>query len=93
MYFDFLHVDKPIIFFVYDLEDCKRDRGLYFDFKKTMPGPKACTLRDLIEKIEAIILKREDTYKIKRRKIRELMFDKEAGSACERLYNLISQII
>jgi len=93
IYFDFLHLDRPIIFFVYDLESYKNERGFYFDFEKMTPGPKARTLKELIEKIEEIILKGEDAYKIKRRKIRELMFDKEAGSACERLYNLISQII
>ena len=93
IYFDFLHLDRPIIFFVYDLESYKNERGFYFDFEKMTPGPKARTLKELIEKIEEIILKGEDAYKIKRRKIRELMFDKEAGNACERLYNLISQII
>ncbi len=37
--FEFSLLGKPIIFFMYDLKDYKRDRGIWKEFEKDIPGP------------------------------------------------------
>ena len=50
---EFAILDKPIIFFVYDLENyLKTERGFYYDFKKTVPGKLVYNSDDLISAIE-----------------------------------------
>lgn len=46
-------LNRPIIFFTYDLEDyLANERGFYYDFKKTVPGPIVHTSDELIGAIE-----------------------------------------
>lgn len=46
-------LNKPIIFFTYDFEDyISHERGFYYDFKKTVPGPIVYTSDELINVIE-----------------------------------------
>ena len=45
-------LDKPIIFFVYDYDYyLKDDRGFYFDFESTVPGPIVFTCGELVKVI------------------------------------------
>jgi CDP-glycerol glycerophosphotransferase (TagB/SpsB family) len=46
--FDFMLLDKPLIFFIPDLEEYQQfSRSLYFEFDAVTPGPKAHTLDEL----------------------------------------------
>lgn len=46
--FDFGHLKKPMIFFAYDYEDYINDvRGVYLDYKETVPGPIVRTSSEL----------------------------------------------
>ena len=46
-------LNRPIIFFTYDLEYyLANERGFYYDFKKSVPGPIAYTSDELIKIIE-----------------------------------------
>lgn len=48
VFFDFLHADRPIVFFAYDLEQYQeRDRSMYFDYSSTVPGPICRSQADL----------------------------------------------
>lgn len=89
VYFDFLLLDRSIIFYPYDLEYFRNeDRGLNFDYNEFTPGPKAYNLIQL----KKIILKTieinkngmEDIYKIRRnklnKKINNISIDKMSGS-------------
>lgn len=53
IYFDFLVLDKPIIFFPYDLETYKKEQGFMFDYDKMTPGDKVFSVKELIEAIES----------------------------------------
>ena len=45
-------LNRPIIFFTYDLDNyLDSERGFYYDFKETVPGPVALDMDDLIEDI------------------------------------------
>jgi len=43
IYFDYLCLKRPIIFFVYDREEYERTRGLYFSLDTFVPGPLCYT--------------------------------------------------
>ena len=46
IFFDFLPTGKPIIYYIFDLEDYTRDRGMYFNIEE-MPGYKCKDLDSL----------------------------------------------
>ncbi|MHC0552895.1 CDP-glycerol glycerophosphotransferase family protein [Salinicoccus sp. CNSTN-B1] len=50
--FEFSMLKRPMIFFAYDLKQYERTRGIWFDFKETMPGPVVQTTDGLIRQIE-----------------------------------------
>ena len=44
IFFDYLLLDRPLVFYPYDLEAYRtRSRGLYDDYHHVTPGPKAST--------------------------------------------------
>jgi CDP-glycerol glycerophosphotransferase (TagB/SpsB family) len=48
IYFDFLLLDRPIVFYAFDLEEyTRRDRPLYDAYEEAAPGPKATTMDEL----------------------------------------------
>lgn len=50
---EFCALDKPTVFFTYDLDNyLSHERGFYYDFKKTVPGPIVYTTEELIDVIE-----------------------------------------
>ncbi|HWL13284.1 MAG TPA: CDP-glycerol glycerophosphotransferase family protein, partial [Ureibacillus sp.] len=52
VFFDFANLKRPMIFFVYDIEDYRdRLRGFYFDFEEKAPGPLVKTTEDVIASI------------------------------------------
>lgn len=62
VYFDFLLLDRPVIFTPFDLaEYLNEDRELYYDYESVTPGPKA---RNWME-VEALLREaaQGDTYK------------------------------
>lgn len=46
--FEFSLFERPMAFFVYDLEEYVDNRGLYYDFEEITPGPLCRTTQDLI---------------------------------------------
>lgn len=76
VYFDFLYLDRDIIFYPYDLEYYKNsDRGIIFDYEEMTPGDKVFNLDELKENLKIKNIKR-DSYKEKRKKIKEVCFEK-----------------
>lgn len=86
IYFDFLLLDRPIIFYAYDLEDyISKNRELLFDFEEMTPGKTVTNENDLYSAFETIVVKKEDTYSEKRRRLKELSFTHCDGKSSERL--------
>lgn len=52
--FEYSLMERPMIFFVYDLEDYIDERGLYYDFDEITPGPLCRTNEEIIEYIQNI---------------------------------------
>lgn len=86
IYFDFLLLDKPIIFFPYDFEKyISKDRELYFNYNDFTPGMKANNFKELLKKIELTLTNKNDEYKEFRKRIKNLVFKYEDGNSSERL--------
>ncbi|MCJ7840628.1 CDP-glycerol glycerophosphotransferase family protein [Lederbergia sp. NSJ-179] len=50
--FEFSLLQRPMIFFAYDLEEYRRTRGFWEDYEKLVPGPIVQTTDELIAVIE-----------------------------------------
>lgn len=89
VFFDYANLRRPMIFFVYDLEDYRDNlRGFYFDFERKAPGPLVKTTEELIEEI--LRLEREGFTPTK---VTEAFYEKfcslEDGRASERVVNRV----
>ncbi|MGM9956146.1 MAG: CDP-glycerol glycerophosphotransferase family protein [Peribacillus sp.] len=49
--FEFSILQKPMIFFAYDLQEYEEERGFWEDYESSMPGPIVTTTEELLEKV------------------------------------------
>lgn len=92
MYFDFLFVNKPIVFFPYDYEKwVQSEGGVCLDYFAYSPGDKAQNQNEL----EQIILANlsNDKYKDERERIKKIMFENLKVSSCEVIAKEIGEIL
>lgn len=76
-YIDFLLMDKPQIFYCYDLgEYLREDRQMYFQYQDAIGGPLCKTYIEL-EKVLSEILKGNDNSKKQRDSALQLFYSKE----------------
>lgn len=55
VFFDFANLKRPMIFFVYDIEEYRdKLRGFYFDFEKNAPGLLTKSTDDIIAEVKRI---------------------------------------
>ncbi|WP_409302928.1 CDP-glycerol glycerophosphotransferase family protein [Peribacillus sp. SCS-155] len=50
--FEYSLLQKPMIFFAYDLEEYSKERGFWEDYKDSMPGPVVYTTADLLMELK-----------------------------------------
>jgi len=50
--FDYFILNKPVIYYTYDLEKYNEERGLYYDFDKYVYGDVAMNIKELIKSIK-----------------------------------------
>ncbi|OCA84650.1 bifunctional glycosyltransferase/CDP-glycerol:glycerophosphate glycerophosphotransferase [Bacillus sp. FJAT-27986] len=77
--FEYALLERPMIFFAYDLEDYLEDRGFYYEYKEFIPGP-------LAEKTEQVIsLIQQNSFNIQKVKaFKERFFEDFDGKASKR---------
>ena len=82
---EFAMLNKPIVFFTYDFESyMSNERGFYFDFKSTVPGPVVSDSNQLINVIE--------NYEFDKTKISEFamtQFDAIDGESSKRVVDFL----
>ncbi|WP_223806015.1 CDP-glycerol glycerophosphotransferase family protein [Ornithinibacillus gellani] len=55
VFFDYAILKRPILFFVYDLDDYRDDlRGFYFDFEQEAPGPLLQSTMEIIDTVQQL---------------------------------------
>ena len=87
IFFDYLLLDRPMIFFAYDLDAyLEKDRDMYFDYETITPGDK-CKNQDELERCLRHLLSNnlDDSYGGVRSKIRSLAHDHCDNQSCRRL--------
>ncbi|MDI9624718.1 MAG: CDP-glycerol glycerophosphotransferase family protein [Methanothermobacter sp.] len=89
VYFDFLLLDKPIIFVVPDLDEYKKRRGFVLEpFEFWTPGPKVQNFKEFLEELEKSI-KNPDYYREERMVINDLVNYYKDDKSSERIYKLV----
>ena len=88
IFFDYLMLDKEIIFIPYDYDNYVKHRELYFDYNEITPGIKYHSFKEFVDNIYRI--DRLD-YRIERERVKNLMIDDYCYDACEKTYNFIRE--
>jgi len=68
VYFDYLMLNRPIIFAPFDLKEYSSIRPFYWDYESVTPGPKARNWRELADLIEKVLS--QDRWRNERDKVR-----------------------
>ena len=91
IFFDYLYLNKPIIFFPYDYDKyIREDRSLKYDYNWVTPGPKCFHQKDLQLCIQKCLFDNEDDYKHKRKSIFDMSFSHKTGSASKHIIKNIN---
>lgn len=89
VYFDYLILDKPVLFVDTDLKNYSTDRGFLFDnYDFWTPGPKVEDLKDFIIETEKI-LSDQEYFKKERETINSLVNVYRDGNSCERILDIL----
>ncbi|MGD9627334.1 MAG: CDP-glycerol glycerophosphotransferase family protein [Methanobacteriales archaeon] len=89
IYFDFLLLDRPIIFIVPDLEEYRERRGFILEpFEFWTPGPKVKNFKKFLEELEKSI-KNPEYYREERKVINDLVNYYKDDKSAERIYKLV----
>ena len=83
---DYLVMDKPVLFFPYDLDDYrKKNRELQFDYDWITPGPKCMNQQELLAALADVARGGDLGFADKRREIARLAFARHDGESCARV--------
>ena len=90
--FDFLLLDKPIVYYPLDLEEYQRTcHGFYTDYKEYVAGPVAYREDELISELNEA-LNGVDEYREHRKILRDKMFKYQDGENCKRVTDWIRSL-
>jgi CDP-glycerol glycerophosphotransferase (TagB/SpsB family) len=94
VYFDYLYVNKPILFFCYDYEEWVRgEQGIILDYFTHSPGDKCYDFDELLKNILKNLQK--DDYKAQRKILFDKMFENQTSLASQcidtKLQRLLNQ--
>ena len=93
IYFDFLLLNRPLIFTPFDKEKyTEENREFYFKYESVTPGPKANNWSSVIEYIREY-LRNETFYKSEREKIRDRFHRYKDGNNSQRVYQVVLESI
>ena len=82
---EFAMLNKPVVFFTYDFDSyMTKERGFYFDFKSTVPGPIVYDSNQLINTI-----KNKDFSESKLSKFVKTQFDEIDGKSSQRVVDFL----
>jgi len=96
VFFDYLAVDRPIVFFAYDRATYTKRRGFYFAYESVTPGPIATDCDELraalAEALDAAA-GGSDPYVTARRRLRRRFCPVPPGTASRRVYEAVSRLV
>lgn len=85
---EFSLFERPLLFFVFDIEDYGDSRGLYYDYTELMPGPLCKTTEEMVDFIKNIDTRfnKQEVIDFKHKFVRSC-----DGHATERIIALIEE--
>ncbi|MCI8453774.1 MAG: glycosyltransferase [Lachnospiraceae bacterium] len=87
--FDYALLDKPMLFFTYDLEEYRDQlRGMYVDLEREAPGPLVQTTDEVVAEIRKIE-KGESVYQERARRFKEKFLGYECADSCRQVTDLV----
>jgi CDP-glycerol glycerophosphotransferase len=93
IFFDYLLLDKPIVFFPYDYEKyCSRDRSFLFDYEEYTPGAKCGDQETLFRTVLTELAAPSEVWARKRQELRARSFTALDGDASLRLWTEIESL-
>jgi CDP-glycerol glycerophosphotransferase (TagB/SpsB family) len=92
VFFDFLFLDRPIVFYVPDCERYLRERGFCLDFDAYTPGAKAKSFEQLLLALGDALMG-NDQFVRQRKEVRERVFDNVDGLSSERVIRCVMKIL
>jgi len=93
IYFDYLLLNRPIIFAPFDLKEySENERKFYFNYNEITPGPKATNWNEVLKYIKKFI-ENPDLYKIERYLVKKRIHKFYDGNSCKRVFHEITKII
>lgn len=90
IFFDYLLLDRPVVFYPYDMESYRAGRELLFDYDAMTPGPHAFDFEGLLKALEAT-LTGPDTFAAERKRVTGLVHDHRDGRSMARLWELLAK--
>jgi CDP-glycerol glycerophosphotransferase (TagB/SpsB family) len=93
IFFDYLLIDRPIIFANFDQQGYLNKRELYWDYDEITPGPKAPNWSMLLSHLEKILVCQEDEYQEERRKLRDKVYQYKDRNSCARVVKEMYRIL
>jgi CDP-glycerol glycerophosphotransferase (TagB/SpsB family) len=88
VFFDFLLLDRPLIFFPYDLKEYEASRGFIYDYDEVSPGDKVYTQKAFLDSLSRYI-SNPNKDSDKRAIVRDRFHTFQDGNTCKRLVELI----
>lgn len=89
--FDFLLLDRPTVYYPYDLDRYRRDRGFYFEYEAVTPGPVATDFQGLLGAIGSTLDR--DEYLDRRRAVRDRFFRFVDDGQAALVYRTIRELL
>jgi len=86
IYFDYLPLNKEIIFIPYDYDNYVKNRELYFEYDDVTPGKKYKSFDEFIEDLSNFD---DIDYSVERKRVAELFIENYNFDACENVYKYI----
>jgi CDP-glycerol glycerophosphotransferase len=89
IFFDYLLLNRPIVFYPYDLDSYRKGRALLFDYDAMTPGPRAFDFDGLLGVLEQA-LNGPDTHAAERQRVTDLVHDHRDGRSMQRLWEWLN---
>lgn len=92
VFFDYLHLDKPILYYIPDIEEyIEQCRGFYRPYETLTAGVYAKTEKELLTAMQDVI-DGKDEYKTTRKTLRDEMFVYQDGNNCQRCLDFVKSL-
>ncbi|WP_195837625.1 CDP-glycerol glycerophosphotransferase family protein [Halorhabdus sp. CBA1104] len=88
IYFDFLLLDRPVIFYTPDHSTYEEIRGVHPNYENVIAGPRVNNFEELLEQLESNV-NGVDEYAGRRQEIRDQFFEHADGNASKRIFEKV----